>query len=348
MSKDSNNQLPIVSSFTGFQPLKEAWLGDVYPEYFAQVINKENRDLFCKISELTKQDLSKLQNKMQQLGITVRRPNFTSIDDFLDDHDNLIKPPICPRDWAITLGQCLYIVPQYPNGQTGFESTLDLYKNNKQDVRVLDRSNFDPMCHIVFPSVVRVGKDLLIDVPKNILADQLQPLFDQLSKEYRLHLSYTGDHSDGVFCPVQPGWIFSTHYRTQYDKTFPGWKVFFLTDTTKLRNNGQNGKWWLPDMHYSHYNHAVFDMAKSWIGDSRETVFEVNMLVVDEKNVICIAEDDVACRKLESLGITPHVVNVSTRGFWDGGIHCLTLDIHRSGSKEDYWPQRGELGIYYY
>jgi glycine amidinotransferase len=88
--------------------------------------------------------------------------------------------------------------------------------------------------------------------------------------------------------------------------------------------------------------------AANWIGNSKETVFEVNMLVVDEKNIICIAENDAACKRLEALGITPHVVNFKTRGFWDGGIHCITLDINRSGDCIDYWPDRGQNGIYRY
>ncbi len=348
MSNDYTSQQPRISSHTGFQPLKEAWLGDVYPEKFAQVIDPKYQDLFYKISDLTRHDLSKLEKKMQELGVVVRRPSFDCVDNFLDEEDNLIKPPVCPRDWALTLGNTLYINPQYLNNITGFESTINLYESHLQQVEILDRSKPDLMCYIIFPSVVRVGKDLLIDLPKNNFVVQLQPLFEKLAKHYRVHLSYTGDHSDAVFCPVKPGWIFSTHYRTHYDKTFPDWNVFFLYDTTKVRNNGHNGRWWLPNLHYAHYNQAVFDVARHWIGDSRETVFEVNMLVVDEKNVICIAEDDLACKKLESLGITPHVINVSTRGFWDGGIHCLTLDIYREGDQVDYWPQRGNLGIYSY
>jgi len=344
---DYNNQ-PIISSYTGFQPLKEAWLGDVYPEEFAQVVDPRYRDLFYNISEKTKKDLTQLERKMKELGITVQRPSFDRVDTFLDEYENLLKPPICPRDWAITLGDTLYITPQYPYNKTGFESTQELYKSCGQNVTVLDRMSGDPMCHLIFPSVVRVGKDILIDLPKYISLEQVQSVVEELANSYRVHISQTGNHSDGVFCPVAPGWIFSTHYQTQYNTTFPGWEIFFLTDTTKARTNGFNGKWWLPDMDYAHYNGAVFDIAKNWIGDSQETIFEVNMLVVDEHNVICIAEDDRACRKLESLGITPHVVNVSTRGFWDGGIHCMTLDIHRHGPKIDYWSDRGGLGVYLY
>ena len=40
------------------------------------------------------------------------------------------------------------------------------------------------------------------------------------------------------------------------------------------------------------------------------------------------------------------------RNFWgypyNGGLHCLTVDIHRLGEQPDYWPLRGLTGIYTY
>jgi len=340
---------PKIESHTGFQPLKEVWVGDCYPEQFAEAIDSKHRDLFYKIREYTTRDLNNLVSKLKELNVVVRRPEFNSIDTFLDDREILIKPPICPRDWALTLDDTLYITHPYPELFTSFESTINLYKNNNQKVKILDRSVPDPMTSLVFPSVVRVGFDLIVDVRQESQLEILKPVLEKMSKEYRVHVTRTGDHSDGVFCPVGPKQIFSTHYRQEYKNTFPDWEVFFLTDTTIKRSNklgnGFNGKWWLPGGHFEQFSDAVFGR---WIGDSRETVFEVNMLVVDEHNVICIAEDDDACKKLELLGITPHVVDFKTRGFWDGGIHCLTLDIHREGKKLDYWPNRGPLGIYYY
>lgn len=69
------------------------------------------------------------------------------------------------------------------------------------------------------------------------------------------------------------------------------------------------------------------------------------MLVIDEKNVLVLAYDDLVCRELEKKGITPHVLDFRCRGFWDGGLHCLTLDIHRLGDLQDHWPDRGPNGI---
>ena len=343
-----NDSNAVIRSHTGFQPLEEVWVGDCYPESFAEAVDEQHRDLFYKINEETTQDLNRLTNKLKDLDVTVRRPEFNSIDHYMDYDDNLLKPPITPRDWALTLGDTLYITPQYPNKKKfePFQSAINLYRKNNQKVKILDRSQPEGMHWVTYPSTVRVGRDLFFDTGDR---ERVSSVFEHFAKDFRVHVTETGEHNDAIFCPISPGQIFSTHYLTAYDQTFPDWEVYFLTDTTKARGwNGYNGRWWLPGVDYSHYNTEIFKFAEHWLGDSRETIFEVNMLIVDEKNVLCIAEDDAACKKLESLGITPHVIDFKTRGFWDGGLHCLTLDIRRKGDKLDYWPERGENGIYYY
>jgi hypothetical protein len=340
----------LINSHSGFQSLKEVWLGDCYPESYYDHYDSRAKDFFSLITESTKSDLNKFQNKLEELGITVRRPQFESIEKYIDEDGNLCKPPITPRDWALTLGSTLYVLPQYKNSVTSFESTIQEYRTQNLNVQVLDRSMPDLMCYVEFPSVVRLGKDIYLDKKQD--SDGYTHFLKQaelLANDYRVHITHTGDHSDGVFCPVSPKNIFSTHYRLLYKDTFPGWDVFFLNDTTKNRkNNGYNGKWWVPGCHYQIFNEDVVRRAHQWIGNSQETVFEVNMLVVDDKNIFCIAEDDLACKKLESMGFTVHVIDFKTRGFWDGGLHCLTVDICREGPCVDYWPDRGSNGLYYY
>ena len=343
----------IISSHTGFQPLKEVWLGDVYPAHFYNHFNNETQDIFLNLTEMTQKDLTDVEKKLVELGVSVQRPQFNKQEDYFDDVGNLIKPPITPRDWAIALGDTLYITPQYASGVEPFQPAIDAYLNDNQKVKILnrDQATQDPMVWISFPSVVRVGKDLYIDYNNtdNQQKTLIETVITEYSKDYRVHVTQTGDHSDAVFCPVYPGQIFSTHYRQRYNDTFPNWEVFFLNDTTKHRkSNGWNNNWHLPDMDYPGVNTKIINYAREWLGNPHETVFEVNMLVVDEKNVICIAEDDAACKKLESMGITPHIVEFKTRGFWDGGIHCLTLDIHREGPCLDYWPGRGPNRVYRY
>lgn len=338
----------MISSHTGFSPLKEVWVGDVYPSQFYSHLSTQLQDSLAQLTETTKQDLTQIENKLVELGVKVRRPTFDSVNPYISDN-KLVKPPICPRDWALVLNDTLYVTPQYESGVEPFQTAIDDYVLQGQKVRILDRfcSNPDPWVWVQFPAVVRVGRDVYIDYFKSDIVDKnVKIVCEELSKDYRVHVTHTGDHSDGVFCPVAPGQIFSTHYRTQYEKTFPGWEVFFLTNTS---NNGTNTVgWYRPEHYLPYYSDNLLTYAQDWLGNANETIFEVNMLIVDEKNVICIAEDDRACKKLESMGITPHVVNFKTRGFWDGGIHCITLDIHREGPCLDYWPDRGPNGIYVY
>jgi hypothetical protein len=90
----------IIKSHTGFQPLEEVWVGDCYPMSFSEAIAEQHRDLFHKVNEATTQDLNQLVKKLKELDVIVRRPEFNSINHYIDYNDNLLKPPITPRDWA--------------------------------------------------------------------------------------------------------------------------------------------------------------------------------------------------------------------------------------------------------
>jgi N-dimethylarginine dimethylaminohydrolase len=88
-------------------------------------------------------------------------------------------------------------------------------------------------------------------------------------------------------------------------------------------------------------------VANRWIGDFKETVYEVNMLVIDEKNVVAMKDYPPLTKWLDQRGITVHFFDLRTRSFWDGGWHCLTLDIHRDDDKKDLYPGRGDNGVYW-
>jgi hypothetical protein len=340
----------MIKSHTGFQTLREVWLGDCYPASWYSTFPNRVEDLFCKITEMTKHDLDKFQHKLQSLGINVQRPKFDLEDKFRDYQGNLVKPPITPRDWAMTLNDTLYVIPQYENQVTGFDNIVNTYRSAGLDCKILDRSRPDPMCYLNFPSTVRVGRDLFIDYDfRSSGASFANQACQELAKSYRVHVTHTGDHSDGVFCPVAPQKIFTSHYCSDYSRTFPGWSTWTLNNSTvKRKHNGYNGRWWVPGVDLQIFNDSIVDYAEHWIGNSAETVFEVNMLVIDERNICCIVEDDDVCRQLENLGFTVHVIDFRCRGFWDGGLHCLTVDISRDGPCVDYWPGRGPNAIYKY
>jgi len=336
-----NTGMPIIESFTGFQPLEEVWIGGTYPNSFYSHLSNEVQDTFGRITEQTEIGLANLEKTLTKLNVKVRKPSILKVGDCMDQYDNLIKPPIAPRDWAITIGNQLWIIPQGYKREP-YADTIEEYKKQGEHVEILHRGA-DPRAWLGFPGIVRIGKKLIVDTGyglDSIGMEHVKKAITLLEKDYEVEVTNEGGHLDSVFCPVKQGHVFSSHWGEQqlYDKTFPGWEVFWID---KEPNKNWNGKWWTKENNFYSpiFNTHVNDKASEWVGDSTETVFEANMLVVDEHNVICIAEHEQSFEKFKQLGITPHVVDFPTRHFWDGGIHCLTVDIRRTGGCLDYFNE---------
>lgn len=200
--------------------------------------------------------------------------------------------------------------------------------------------------------VTRIGRDLYFGTEtygQNL--DQYQILLDFEFPDTRNHIVDTGGHSDGTYCPVCPGLIISLKDVPTYAHTFPGWEVIYLPGQSWSRvkpfldlKEKNKGRWWIPGFEY---DHAVTDVVETWLGHwvgyVEETVFDVNMLMIDPTNVMVFNENDLVFDALQRYGITPHVVPFRHRYFWDGGIHCVTLDLHRSGKMQDFFPERSKI-----
>ena len=195
----------------------------------------------------------------------------------------------------------------------------------------------------------RIGKDLYFGTD-DYSQDQTE-LYNKYSAaftDYRCHIVNTGGHSDGTFCPVKPGLIVSLRDIPTYADTFPGWEVVYLPGQSWdrvsefiLLKHKNSGKWWVPGEELNDdFTHFVESWLDHWVGYVEETVFDVNMLVIDEKNVVCNNYNKQVFDAFDRYGITPHVVNFRHRYFWDGGLHCITSDLHREGTMQDYFPNR--------
>lgn len=195
----------------------------------------------------------------------------------------------------------------------------------------------------------RIGRDLYFatestDAPK----EQIDKFFREQFPEYRCHLVKTEGHLDGTFCPVVPGLIISLAGVPTYANTFPDWEVVTLPNQSwnlvkpfmNLKNKNK-GKWWVPGQELNdEFTDYVEQWMGHWVGYVEETVFDVNMLVIDEKNVVCSNYNKEVFGAFNRYGVTAHVINFRHRFFWDGGWHCNTSDIHREGTLTDYFPGR--------
>jgi hypothetical protein len=335
----------MINSNFGFTPLKEVWLGDCYPESFYDHLPNEIADPFRQITEWTKEDTNKLQKFLENRGITVRRPVFNSIDDHINDYNQLEKPPVTPRDHYFVLDKTLYSLHNKLK-KDPWANWLAYYQEQGYDVRSPTDTPINCLCP---PALVRIGKDLFLDQDSHPHTwGFMCQWMVETAQEYRINVCSTSGHSDGVFCPIAPGILVTSHYKADYSQSFPGWEVFKIPNN--LYNFNFHKDWWLNDPTID-TNHAftqhIQDAAQRWVGDFKETVFEVNMLVLDEHNVVAMKDYPQLTEWLAQRGITVHVFDLRTRSFWDGGWHCFTLDINREDSRQDLFPNRGDNGVYW-
>jgi len=223
---------------------------------------------------------------------------------------------------------------------TGYNHIFDLIKSNGNSIKT-----FFNDC-VTGPMVSRIGKDLYfgtLGYDEDVV--KLQSVVDAEFSDTRNHIVNTGGHSDGTYCPVCPGLIISSHDVKTYKDTFPGWEVVYLPYSTlgkvnkfqQMKHKSQ-GKWWIPGFEH---DQGVADLVNlymnGWTGYVEETIFDVNMLIIDPKNVMVFNYNKQVFDALGRYGITPHIVPFRHRYFWDGGVHCVTSDLHREGTMQDYF-----------
>lgn len=334
----------MLSVYQHWDPLEVCVVGCSHPpEFYSWIKNSHVRDLFEQIARETEEDFQAIIQKLEEFKVKVLRPNLPN--PVFDGH-GYIPGPMTPRDWMVMIGDTLYEIVN--------ESHRDCYTEifnyvQAQGTAIKRLTSWPRNYQINGAMVSRIGKDMYFGT--NLYDLDLPEYNNLINKEFpntRNHIVNTGGHGDGVYCPVCPGLIISRQDAPTYEKTFPGWEVVYLPNvswdaipefnTLKQKNNG---KWWIPGFeHDQDVVDVVETWLKHWVGYVEETVFDVNMLIIDPKNVMVFNYNKQVFDALDRHGITAHVVPFRHRYFWDGGIHCVTSDLARRGTMQDYFLER--------
>ena len=332
----TNNNLPIINSHNSWSQLEEVWLGDVYPSAWYDHLEPAVRDVFYELTAITQEDLAIIQRTLESFDVTVRRPIYDNIDNFLEFDGQLSKPQITPRDYFVVVGNTLY------GHDWQFAAWNTLVEQYQQDLQsqVIKHSDY----HVNGANVVRVGKDIIVD------RDCFEWEYDGRWPDYRVQVVANGGHMDGCFAILRPGLIIANHYWDEYETTFPGWDIIMLNNPTYQAHPSRgysqpypvyNGKFWNTSVGTNRsFNEHIVQHALDWVGCYTETYFELNCLVVDQANVIMLGENLQIERELAQRGITVHWVPFRARSFWDGAMHCLTVDIRRQSQNENYFTTK--------
>ena len=200
------------------------------------------------------------------------------------------------------------------------------------------------------PVVTRVGTRLIVDL-KDI--SNLNVVLKNMYPNFNSDAVSVGGHNDGVFCLPKPGLVITAPSQNpiQYEKTLPGWDVLRIEHPGEKRRWQEfknwreikaitNGEWWLPD---AKNNPKLVNFVKEWlykwVGYIEETSFEVNMLSINENTILSLNYQKDVHDKLKQHKIEPIYCRFRHRNFWDGGLHCLTVDTVRKGGQQEYFQK---------
>jgi len=349
--------------FQHWDPLQVCVVGMTYPpDYYYWIQDRNTRQRFQTLAEETEQDYQALIALLQsRFGIRVLRPQLPEDLSALKIHDHWVPPPVTPRDYFIMIHDELW-VPQQPNSshaQRAYANQTDLTwpEFQQQDLaqhraklscyqnvveHVLSQGNTVRHTDLDVVSgcfVSRIGQDLYF-ATQSYDEDQTQLLakVNQLFPRTRNRIVNAGGHGDATYCPVTPGLIISLRDVPTYADTFPGWEVVYLppsdyADTAEFRASMKHnrGRWNIPGFESDpNLVHMVEHYFESWVGNASETVFDVNILVIDQKNIVVSSHNDQVEKACARHGIEVHVSPFRHRYFWDAGIHCITNDLSRA------------------
>ena len=337
-----------VSSYTSWQPLEEVIVGRAYtPDYFDFIDNAQVREQLQLILAETNEDLDNLQKTCEEYGAVVKRPNLPGKDNFQKWQtagQGAPLPPLTPRDWQITLGdKLLRVLP--------IDELNDICKEYGDQVINPHGESFDPDCILNGASascIVRVGRDVFFDNSEHLRPDQTDWIVQNvLGSEYRIHEAITDGHGDAVFAILKPGVLLSSKWDDQLDLAgdFPGWDVCKIWDSSiwaamevgKFKEENFNGAWYVQGQTPTkEFGDFVDTYLNKWVGFVSDTVFDVNCLVLDDRHVVVNSDNPYLLDNLRKNDMEPIVCPLRHRFFWDGGWHCLTLDIKRKGGQTDY------------
>ena len=341
---------PITNVFCHFDPLEEVWVGDTWPEEFYFDLEPGVRDVFARITEITKRDLDHLEDVLKSLGVKVRRPEFDSDSNYYRDGNGLLlRPPVPIRDDNMVLGSNLMFHFRNEYKKDPWSTPLNEYRAAGSEI--IESRFLDQFGYLEPPSIVRVGKDILIDKDTHshswfLLERDFIPLL--LEKGYRVSIAETDGHVDSIFTVLNPGHILTSHWKDSYHDEYPGWDIHHVKKSNKnvQANHIDNSlAWWIRSdqgHQYPVFNEWVAKNAKDWIGNPSETEFTVNSLVVNEELFIVTGgEPDKETRDwLNKIGVEYIHVDFEAGTFFDSGIHCVTVDIRRQGAMRDFFPDR--------
>jgi glycine amidinotransferase len=322
------------------------------------------------IFEETKEDLENLCDFLKKFGVVVLRPDndlFSKYRIFKNKFGTIQFPtfkidmpldPLLPRDQYFVYGKTIlqtytslpdryldslsfydvfrelfesgynWISQPPPNlidvkgNQSWFNEGRDNYKNFYQDKLLWHTATMFKCGDALITNTAGPGTELGLKWIERNLDTRIVGADGTNSNGFG-HIDHGWFMTDDetVFA-LHPGWLPEVlkNKKTIYVEDLVEMLDYKVFDQIKTSANRYDQNW-------------VDQWLSEWKGYVQEVAFDTNVLVLDPNNVIFINEQPRLFALMEKMGINCHVVPMRHSLFWEGGIHCFTLDVARKGDK---------------
>jgi glycine amidinotransferase/scyllo-inosamine-4-phosphate amidinotransferase 1 len=282
------------------------------------------------IIEETNEDLDRFADDLAAMGIKVHRPpvtDFTSIyktDDWAVDGYHAY----CPRDVIFTVGNQAIESPMVLRHR---QDEARIYRDIVETVRpplprllddMYDRSvlgqptlmNKEPAFDAA--NLLKIGRDIMFLISNTGNDAGCDWLQQYLGSQYRVHPVrdvYAFIHIDSTILPLRPGLVLCCPKRIN-DENIPE----FFRSWEKI---------YAPEPIVTPFD-AGWNPASEWIA--------MNILSLSPELVVVEKNQTNLMRLLKKYGIESYPLQLRHMRTMGGGPHCVSLDLVRDGTLEDY------------
>jgi glycine amidinotransferase len=333
-----------------FSSLKECIVGVSYSNCSINGLDR--------VIEETNEDLDNLSQILKNYNVNVYRPDMPNFN--VDIHH-----PIMPRDILGVFGDEMYqaygaifsrqkehyfytkIIEKFrveKKYKLFHMAKPKIYETEEYEIieahtnKIKVQQRYDKYKDLVLwetANMIKCG-DIIIHTqsadkdPKNGKGTELGlNWFKTMLHDYRFVEVPAGGHIDGKLAILRPG-LLMTWREDFIPEEFKSWDKIIVKDNAQLPEEFKKTR---KQRFYSDY---VLKYLSDWVGYSEETWFDVNCLSIDENTIVTTGKDKENIKQLENYGFDVVRWNHRHRYFWDGGAHCCTQDLERTGKKESY------------
>ena len=354
--RNTGSSMSTVWSWNEWDPLEEVIVGNPLnarfptPDVSTQLAEFPDRELAQmprgpfpqRIIEETAEDLNEFVRVLEELAITVKRPdtwaheaefstihwvaqgfyNYCPRDIMLVVGDHIIETPTIIRSRAQeTFSYRTLLMDYMRSGAKWYSAPRPMLLDSLFDVDLNKPTPRNDEPAFDAANVLRLGQDLIYQVSatgNEMGGEWLQSILGDKLRVHFLKDVYYGSHIDSTFVALRPGLILCNPARINDESMLGILKQWDVIYSPPMENTDKYGAEYLSKC-----------IGSDWIGMN---VFSIN------PNLVVVDQDQKALIKLlETHGLDVIPVKLRHSKMLGGGFHCITLDIRRKGILQRYF-----------